>query len=146
MEKIMLIGLLAAVMFIVGCNAESRKDYIVNNRRLTSATNICTVVVKSGQASPEAKLGMATAVAVGDNCDKNWYEYLLDPEHNLPPDMTCVIDAIAELLFLADANEITISAVEDIKITDEMLTAARNNLVLAAERFRQAMLQYGMKE
>lgn len=112
MLKSLVPGLICLVLVFnsVGCNVNSKLDYVNNARQLTWAVNGCAIAVpilaKSGRY--DVINTMDTTVHIGYNCSLSWFYYLNEP--NFPsPDIACAQSTLIELISLEtkyiDQNE-----------------------------------------
>lgn len=142
-SKVFLIVLLSVFALLAGCNVESRLDCLNNTRQGITAINAATAYIKTSSANAETKIVLSGFIAVFDECNRRWCNYVLGISET-PPDITCAADALINIFFTIETEPPR--AITDEDVTDEMIINARALLDIAIENYHEAMIQYGMKE
>lgn len=135
-KKVMFLVLMLASLLMAGCSVESKVDYVNNARQLTFGTQVCTLIVASGQADMPAAATMVTSVHAAHKCSLMWYGYIKDANSPPPDVVLCATSSVIDLLAYQKQYNIDLPPPRTVRDVNEAdIEAAKIGLDYAVQRF-----------
>ena len=134
--------LLSALLLLIvsGCNTQSKLDYVNNAHQLAFGTNVCTLIVSTGQVDMPTAAVIGTTVHAAHNCSVMWYDCVKDGNSPPPDVVLCATTAVLDLLAYQKEYNVDVPAPAMVKdVNDADVEIAKAGLDMAVIRFDKAM-------